>query len=237
MHLRLFDLGLRTTMSASRFSGRRSGGFYPLGGVAALRFDPSIPGGLGRLLTFTLDSAGFGRFVGSGDGLKVEAVAQRALYLLRRSNVNVVHHGEVALEEMSKVVGERLFSLAKGLVGFLHPFDPTRGVGQDPVCALISLTHDQLRLPVRVLAKVSRDLLGVYDRRPDRVLKLLELLEATPKIRYLLREALVLREGALELVRDRVKEIIHLVGVVAAYAGLELLAPDVRRSYSHRITP
>jgi hypothetical protein len=48
---------------------------------------------------------------------------------------------------------------------------------------------------------------------------------------------LVLGEDTLELVRDLVQEVVNLVGVVAAEAALELLAPDVYRSYSHVITP
>jgi hypothetical protein len=71
----------------------------------------------------------------------------------------------------------------------------------------------------------------------DRGFELLELLETFPKARYLLQHPLVLGEGALELVRDLVQEVVYLVGVVAAEAALELLAPDVYWSYSHEITP
>jgi hypothetical protein len=62
-------------------------------------------------------------------------------------------------------------------------------------------------------------------------------LETFPEARHLLQHPLVLGEGALELVRNLVQEIVHLVRVVAAEAALELLAPDVYWSYSHEITP
>src|SRR5215210_5959619 len=102
---------------------------------------------------------------------------------------------------------------------------------------LLSLAHDQLGLLARVPPKVTRDLLGMHERLPDRRLQLLKLLETLLEDRYLLRHSLVLRKRALELVRDLVQEIVHLVRVVTAEAVLELLAPYVHRSYSHIITP
>ena len=68
---------------------------------------------------------------------------------------------------------------------------------------------------------------------PDRALQVLELLQPVPEARDLLAHPLVLGVGALELVGDRVEEVVDLVRVVAAEAVLELLAPDVYRSYRH----
>src|SRR5918993_3070949 len=102
---------------------------------------------------------------------------------------------------------------------------------------LLRLAHDQLCLLASVPPQVACGLLGVDERLPDRGLQLLELLEALLERRDLLRHSLVLGEGSLELVRDLVQEVVHLVRIIAAEAALELLAPYVHRSYSHKITP
>src|SRR5918997_2975386 len=97
----------------------------------------------------------------------------------------------------------------------------------------LRLPDREIRLPARAPALVVCGLLGMDERGLDRALQLLELLQALAEARDLLAHPRVIRVGALELVGDRVQEVVHLVGVVAAEAALELLAPDVYRSNRH----
>src|SRR5215217_2829077 len=183
-----------------------------------------------------------------GDGLGVEPLAQRGLYLPGQGDLHVVHHFHVGLEEVAEVVCEALFRLLQRLVGILDALDARRGVGEHLVGARLRLPYGEVRLPLGALAQVLGlarrgapevvgGVLGVDEGGADGALKVLELLQPVAQARDLLAHPLVLRVVALELVGNRVEEVVHLVGVVAAEAALELLTPDVDRSYGHLGSP
>src|SRR5215212_1690299 len=183
-----------------------------------------------------------------GDGLGVEPLAQRGLYLPGQGDLHVVHHFHVGLEEVAEVVCEALFRLLQRLVGILDALDARRGVGEHLVGARLRLPYGEVRLPLGALAQVLGlarrgapevvgGVLGVDEGGADGALKVLELLQPVAQARDLLAHPLVLRVVALELVGNRVEEVVHLVGVVAAEAALELLTPYVDRPYRHPGSP
>ena len=89
----------------------------------------------------------------------------------------------------------------------------------------------------RGTSEVVRCLLSVDEGGPYGALQILELLQPVTEARHLLAHPLVLRVVALELVGNRVQEIVNLVRVVAAEAVLELLAPYIYRSNRHIGSP
>src|SRR3712207_2319323 len=242
--LRLLDLWFGLWGRLRRFDALRRLGI--LGGALRLQADARLHLRFGDWLG-GLPLIG-GGLAGYGDRLCIEALAQGGFDLPRRDDLHVLHHVHVGLQEVPEVVREIPLRLLHRLVGLLNPLYPARGIGQHLVRAGLRLADRKVRLPARALAEVLGfaggapaevlgGLLRVNEGGPDRALQLLELLQALAEARDLLAHPRVVRVGALELVRDGVEEVVYLVGVVAAEAAPELLAPDVYRSNRHARSP
>jgi len=97
----------------------------------------------------------------------------------------------------------------------------------------LRLANEKGRLPLRVLLRLLRELLGRHERIAQVGLDRPILVQVRLERDELLPEILVVRKDRLVLVRDGIQERVDFVGIETPHSLAELLLPDIERRDSH----